>query len=1216
MPALPTRAALLASTALATVLLIATPVASLADNWLAAPADGNFSNGANWDTGLPPNFSSAIYGTSAITNVSIGFVQIADITVNAGAYTFTFFDDFANPTLNGAGIIVNGGSATVINNSSPGIYFLGNSTIVGATVINNAAIVFADSSSAGNAAITNAGFLLFFTNSTAGNATLVNTGTVDFSGSAGPAGDGKLSAGSIAGAGSYVLGGNQLTVGGNNNSTEVSGVISGAGGSLVKSGTGTLTLTGANTYTGGTTISGGTLQIGNGGTSGSITGDVTNNAALIFNRSDALTFGGAISGSGTMEKKGGDVVTLTGANSYTGATTISAGTLQIGNGGTTGSITGNISNDAALIFNRSDALTYGGVISGSGTVEKTGAGTLTLTGANSYTGATTVSGGTLQLGTSGSAASTLGQIGVGGAGTLDVIKASIAGITNAGNVRFRDVSNAGQTVIANTGTVTFADASNAGSASINNAVGATLTFRTGSSAGNAIIDNLGTLSFIEGSSGANATVTNRGTMGFSSGTSALNASISNTAGASLTFSQGASAGNASISNAAGANLTFAQLGSAGGASITNAGTIAFIDNATGGNAAFTNLAGGLVDFKDSTGPANDGRLSAGSIAGAGEYLFSFAELTVGGNNRSTEASGELSGLGGALVKTGSGTLTLSGTSSYTGATTVDAGTLAVNGSIAASSGVTVSTGATLGGTGQLPGVIVNAGGTLAPGNSIGTVKVNGNLQFGAGSFYTVEVSPTSADRTNVTGTANLTGTTVQAVALPGSFTGRTYTIVNATGGLGGTQFAGLTTTGSFDPARNAHLAYDLNNAYLVLDPGTLTLPQGASRNQSNVAGSINRAVNSGTTPPAGFDTLLNISAGAAGRALDQLSGASSTQAQSGGFQLGNSFLALISAPPGAQGGAGRPLGYASEQPATPRRLSDAFAALDTPTAADRRWSVWGTGFGAGNRLSGDAATGSPDSSARAGAIAAGADYLITPTTLAGFSLAGGTMSWSADNGGGSSDLLLAGIYGKHEIGATYLTAAASTANYWMSTTRTVTVAGLDQLTARFNAQSFGGRVEAGHRLPVPFLGASWTPYGALQAQSFRTPAYAETVAVGSNQFALSYAGRTATAFRAELGVQTERRIAIDKGGQLTLFGRTSYAHDTVSNPALAASFTALGTAGGFTVFGTRPSQNLLLTSSGAEWQLAGGVSVMLKAESEWGERSRSWSGTGRFRYAW
>ena len=129
-------------------------------------------------------------------------------------------------------------------------------------------------------------------------------------------------------------------------------------------------------------------------------------------------------------------------------------------------------------------------------------------------------------------------------------------------------------------------------------------------------------------------------------------------------------------------------------------------------------------------------------------------------------------------------------------------------------------------------------------------------------------------------------------------------------------------------------------------------------------------------------------------------------------------------------------------------------------------------------------------------------------------------------------------------------------------------------------------------------------------------AHAETAAVGSNQFALSYASRTATAFRAELGVQTDRTIAIDNDSRLTLFGRTAYARDTVSNPALSANFTALGTTSGFTVFGTRPSQNLLLTSSGAEWQLAGGVSFMVRADAEWGERSRTYSGTARIRYTW
>ena len=169
-----------------------------------------------------------------------------------------------------------------------------------------------------------------------------------------------------------------------------SGAISGTG--SVTQNAATLTLTGTNTYTGGTTIYYSTLQVGNGGTTGSIVGDVTDNGSLVFDRSGAVTYDGPVSGTGSVIQAGTGVLILTGDSTYTGGTTISSGILQIGNGGTTGSITGNVGaiGYGTLAFYRSDDLTFDGVISGSGSVVQEGEGTLTLTGTNTYSGHTMV----------------------------------------------------------------------------------------------------------------------------------------------------------------------------------------------------------------------------------------------------------------------------------------------------------------------------------------------------------------------------------------------------------------------------------------------------------------------------------------------------------------------------------------------------------------------------------------------------------------------------------------------------------------------------------------------------------------------------------------------------------------------------------------------------------------------------------------------------------
>jgi outer membrane autotransporter protein len=360
-----------------------------------------------------------------------------------------------------------------------------------------------------------------------------------------------------------------------------------------------------------------------------------------------------------------------------------------------------------------------------------------------------------------------------------------------------------------------------------------------------------------------------------------------------------------------------------------------------------------------------------------------------------------------------------------------------------------------------------------------------------------------------------------------------------------------------------------------------------------------------------------------GNALSQLSGEAATGGQQGAFQMGNQFLGLMLDPfvDGRNGAAGLgapAIAFAPEREAVPDEIALAYAAVlkAPPVKAatfEQRWTAWGGGYGGSNRTSGDpAVVGSHDLSARTAGFAGGLDYRVTPNTVVGVALAGGGTDWSLANGlgGGKSDAFQAGVYGVTRSGPAYLAAAFAFTNHWMSTDR-FAFAG-DHLTASFNAQSLGARVESGYRFATYYGGI--TPYAAIQAQSFRTPTYSETDVNGGG-FALGYAGRTATDTRSELGARFDRLLALNPNAVLALRARLAWAHDWVSDPTLAAVFQTLPGAS-FIVNGATPAKNSALASAGTELRLANGISLLGKFDGEFASRSSTYSGTGTIRYAW
>jgi outer membrane autotransporter protein len=288
------------------------------------------------------------------------------------------------------------------------------------------------------------------------------------------------------------------------------------------------------------------------------------------------------------------------------------------------------------------------------------------------------------------------------------------------------------------------------------------------------------------------------------------------------------------------------------------------------------------------------------------------------------------------------------------------------------------------------------------------------------------------------------------------------------------------------------------------------------------------------------------------------------------------------------------------------------APVYTALPFEQRWTAWGSVYGGYNRTAGDAAAGSHDLTARTGGVAAGMDYRAAPGTTLGFALAGGGTGWSLGQGLGSgkSDAFQAGVYGTTRSGPMYLSAAIAFSQHWMSTDRFAPLG--NRLTADFDAQTLGARVEGGYRMASAF--GALTPYGALQAQSFRTADYRETDVTGGG-FGLAFQERTASATRAELGARFDKQVASDQGRVLTLRAKLAWAHDWVSDPSVTATFQALPGAS-FTVNGATPPKDSALVSAGSELRLANGVSLNGKFDGEFAHGAQTYAGTGTLRYAW
>ena len=997
----------------------------------------------------------------------------------------------------------------------------------------------------------------------------------------GAGGDGPGAPPALGGTGGVAGGGN-----GTNGGLGIMGGAGGGGGGAHTIVTGTITLpagveVGGNGGNGGIGNNGGGGGGGGGGAAALVTGvGASSNAA-------SLTGGAGGGGGGSLlagSSSGGGGSGGAGAQfTAAGGSLANTGTVRGGNGGAGGSSFAGFggaggAGGAGLVATGLAVTNTGSIVGGNGGAGGTG----TTAGANGV-GGSGIAGSGLTVINSGTITGGLGGDGVtranaitftGGTNTLTLQ----AGSTITGNVV---AFSAADTLTLGGSTSSSFDASQIGSAAQVQNFGQfqktgtstwTLTGTTTATTNWAI--NGGALA-ISSDSSLGATT---GTLSFNGGALQTTSTLSTARTVTL------NAGGGALSPAAGTALTMTgAIGGTGGLTVNGPGTVilAGTNTYTGG----TTVSGGILSGTTSS--------LQGNITNNATVQFNQAT--------SGTYSGVISGTGSVAIQ-GGGTVTFSGANTYTGATTVSGGTLVVNGSLASS--VTLGSGGLLGGSGTIGGLVSN-GATLAPGNSIGTLTVNGNFSQIGGTYVVEANAQGQSDRINVSGTATISGATVQVVAAAGNYgTSTTYTILNATGGVSGT-YSGVSSNLAF---LTPSLSYDANNVFLTLalQGNAFSGFGGNTVNQRNVGYALDQSY---VTATGDFLTvvgaLANLSTSQAGPALNAISG--QPYADLGSFNVANNALFMNAL--------GQQMALARGSAAGGQRLALAEA-CDVVCDGASPFSVWGSVLGGVGSVQGDG--NSSTFTYNVGGAAAGIDYRVDPRFLVGIGTGytSGTQWVDSFMGKGWSNTVSVAAYGSFTQSGLYVDALAGYAWSGNQMQRQILIPGLQPRTANGStgANQLLGQIETGYKLGIwAPAAATVTPFARLQASSINQAAFSEW---GANSLSLNVSQQTTTSVRSTFGADLAGAIGLGDARTLDLGLRLGWLHEYANTARPITAAFAGAPSAAFTVYGATPQRDSAVIGFSAATAIASSAQLYLRYDGEVGGGTDNHALTLGARFSW